>query len=187
MVQGTWWQLWDKLIWKADNSHELAVSLAWKDWWVTGWAWWKGITNWGDQKVWKLPLVLVLDSTSLMTWKTWKSWTKEFFFYLDLTMPGAQEWLKFNSLSTRTLKSKGIHNLWHETWILAWNPVTSTCSLRLSWLLKSSIGKSCRCWTACRGYKWWQMTYWLLVREPHCMRQQRITMTTCDVMPTKRH
>lgn len=32
MVQGTWWQLWDKLIWKADNSHELAVSLAWKDW-----------------------------------------------------------------------------------------------------------------------------------------------------------
>lgn len=67
------------------------------------------------------------------------------------------------------------------------NPVTSPCSLHFIWLWRSSEGNSCRCWTACRGYKWWQMTYWLLVREPHRMRQPRITMTTCDVMPIKRH
>lgn len=29
--------------------------------------------------------------------------------------------LKLNSLSTRTLKSKGIHSLWHEMWILAFH------------------------------------------------------------------
>lgn len=39
--------------------------------------------------------------------------------FLLLGPHNAKKGLKFNSLSTRTLKSKGIHSLWYETWILA--------------------------------------------------------------------